>query len=488
MDEDCRQRLSILLVSAGDLRPMASDIIPSYNLQWPGRATPALSKESPREAVSAEPAFVGDDDTQKLETPSVLVRHSSETPVLVSTDKLPRNEARSDTGDGEYRTSPVILENNLTYMGLTDNKKPTAEKQQSFARPSVRRIPDSVANRVKTNTTLDSFVIRNGSGQAFNAQAFSAKESSPQTTPLSLKSASSSKSFRSNTSKSTSKLAAIRAEVRSDKEHLAAVEHVVRSQVKERVQREKAIEPTSATPDAALSHKGAQKPRDADPVDLRRDTNRVLEDLVRDVDIDPLEMALDNARKVPSKVVLESVVLPRRRVVCLEAPGEQHRPAHGRMQSGSLSRPPPPKLDDWYRRILELNYFSVVGISTETDDMSTSGEPLTKVPTTFRSEIQYLEVFRPLLMEEFKAQLQRAYEEMSLSDGMTTGCLTLMSLERIDDFQRAQFIAEAGADGAARACSENDLILLTKKPFSKDAQNFHILAKVRSSYLTSTCL
>jgi senataxin len=125
-----------------------------------------------------------------------------------------------------------------------------------------------------------------------------------------------------------------------------------------------------------------------------------------------------------------------------------------------------------------MDFFAATGVSDYCPESDLS-DPLVKVPLRFESSQKYIEVFQPLLLEEFQAQLQRSYGELSLSDGMTTGTMRLMSLERVDDFQLGRFMAEGGADGAARACSENDLLLLTRQPLCLgEPQSCHMLAKV----------
>lgn len=91
-----------------------------------------------------------------------------------------------------------------------------------------------------------------------------------------------------------------------------------------------------------------------------------------------------------------------------------------------------------------------------------------------------MKIFQPLVLEEFKSQLQRSHGELNLSDGSTSGVLRLMSLERVDEFQVGRFVAEAGSDGAARACADNEMLLLSRQQFQSGPQSCHLLAKVES--------
>ena len=113
-------------------------------------------------------------------------------------------------------------------------------------------------------------------------------------------------------------------------------------------------------------------------------------------------------------------------------------------------KPPVPKLNDWFRKILVMDFFEVV--AGEADSTA-----LRKVPESFPTAQEYVRVFQPLVLEEFKAQLQRAHEEGSMrggggggaegagggtggrgafgSDMTYVGELKLLSVERVDDFQ-----------------------------------------------------
>ncbi len=319
--------------------------------------------------------------------------------------------------------------------------------------------------------------------------------------------------------KTGSKLNSLRAEHRVDLEQRAAAEPIVRSQVRERVLKEslgipnhttekegQKIQIVSSSVDCVMCGMmytsfvflwsqppsgpllktklmlhvhwvvqvmpGKDIPERRSPV-LISETDPILQELVMDVDADPLARALDSARRPVS--LKDGNVPQRRQIITLGISGEQVR-VGGSVRV--LPRAPPPRLDEWFRRILIMDFFAATGVSDYCPESDLS-DPLVKVPLRFESSQKYIEVFQPLLLEEFQAQLQRSYGELSLSDGMTTGTMRLMSLERVDDFQLGRFMAEGGADGAARACSENDLLLLTRQPLCLgEPQSCHMLAKV----------
>ncbi|CAI7769181.1 unnamed protein product, partial [Closterium sp. NIES-54] len=184
-------------------------------------------------------------------------------------------------------------------------------------------------------------------------------------------------------------------------------------------------------------------------------------------------------------------------------------------------KPPLPKLDDWFRKILAMDYYEVVSGS---EPAGSASRGLVRVPDEFGSVAEYVRVFQPLVLEEFKAQLRRSYEDAVGSGGgggaggmggaggagggggvgggagerrggaevAYVGALRMLSIERVDDFQLARFMAEPGASSGSRAfCGENDLVLLTRKVpdhaaaaaaaagsgAAVAAQQLHVLAK-----------
>eukprot|EP00850_Spirogloea_muscicola_P007996 SM000041S15555 [mRNA] locus=s41:680126:694929:- [translate_table: standard] len=180
----------------------------------------------------------------------------------------------------------------------------------------------------------------------------------------------------------------------------------------------------------------------------------------------------------------------KRQVIQLGVPGQAGaKPGlQGLRKNKAILRRPPPRLDDWYKRILVLDYFEVVGLSSHGGREANQNNQMSRVPIIFQSIEHYVDVFRPLLLEELRAQLRRSHEEMPAlgQSGGADGaiCIRLMSLERVDDFQMGRFRADAGpADAAARQCSESDLLLLSKLPIPAGgppgpAGSTHLLALV----------
>ncbi|CAM6095945.1 unnamed protein product [Calypogeia fissa] len=288
-----------------------------------------------------------------------------------------------------------------------------------------------------------------------------------------------SKSVPGKFQKAGGKLSSLRSEHREALEERSAVAGIVRNQVRERVEREARAKQLAPVEQNQMK---VSAPESLVPSGIPRGVDAELREVVRDDEVDPLDAALDTVRK-PRLQLAEPVLKPRRKLITLEMPGESGR-------GGSLGKPKPglvinprqiPRLDPWYKQILSLDYLSVVGISDENSSFGTaSRERLEKVPLTFNSPAQYMNIFRPLVLEEFKSQLQQSHGEMNLSDASTTGILRLMSLERVDDLQVGRFVAEAGSDGAARSCADNEVILLSRQPLQSASQSCHLLAKMES--------
>ncbi|KAG6491063.1 hypothetical protein ZIOFF_052395 [Zingiber officinale] len=199
-----------------------------------------------------------------------------------------------------------------------------------------------------------------------------------------------------------------------------------------------------------------------------------IKELIREDD-DILEHALNrptHSKLFPTK---QSISVPRRQVVPLQLPTKNKVGFLNRKESG-IRRLKPPKLDDWYRPILELDYFSLVGLTSGIDDGKSSTR-LKKVPLCFESSSHYVQIFRPLVLEEFKAQLHNARLETSTED-MCCNNLSIVSVERVDDFHLIRGCLDSTQSVASRMCTENDLVLLTKEPLQNCAQNVHVLGKV----------
>ncbi|KAL6846836.1 hypothetical protein ACP4OV_024284 [Aristida adscensionis] len=196
----------------------------------------------------------------------------------------------------------------------------------------------------------------------------------------------------------------------------------------------------------------------------------IFRDMSDDED-DPLDHALDNCRRPQHVSTKPSIFVPKRQVVQLPLP------AGKRLGSGSMvtssRRLQPAKLGSWFKHILEMDYFAVVGLSSSEILKKAT---LKEIPVCFESQAQYVEIFQPLVLEEFKAQLQHAYVETP-PDDMVCGCISILSVERVDEF----IIVRGRPDSESikfKGCAENDLILLTKDPLKNSEQLVHVLGKV----------
>ncbi|XP_014758454.1 uncharacterized protein LOC100835663 isoform X3 [Brachypodium distachyon] len=193
---------------------------------------------------------------------------------------------------------------------------------------------------------------------------------------------------------------------------------------------------------------------------------------ISDDEDDPLEHALDNYRRPQLRVTKSAILVPKRQVVQLQLPAEK-RQASGRPDANSR-RFVPPKLDSWFKSILEMDYFAVVGLSSSEIIKKPA---LKEIPVCFDSQAQYVEIFQPLVIEEFKAQLQNAYVETPPED-MTCGSISILSVERVDEFLVVRGRAENSVCVKSKGCTENDLILFTKDPLKSSGQQVHVLGKV----------
>ncbi|XP_058113518.1 uncharacterized protein LOC131256610 isoform X2 [Magnolia sinica] len=203
-----------------------------------------------------------------------------------------------------------------------------------------------------------------------------------------------------------------------------------------------------------------------------RDT--VIKELICDTENDPWERALKLAARPQS--TKPGVSVAKRQVIQLTMPMGNKSGRFQRMDA-AVKRFKPPRLDDWYRPILEIDYFSAVGLSSANEDENATITNFKEVPLCFLSPDHYMEIFRPLILEEFKAQLQNSYVEASSTE-MCCGRLCILSVERIDDFHLIRCIPDDGESASSRGCSENDLVLLTKTPPQSSAQNIHVIGKV----------
>ncbi|KAG9449287.1 hypothetical protein H6P81_009252 [Aristolochia fimbriata] len=206
--------------------------------------------------------------------------------------------------------------------------------------------------------------------------------------------------------------------------------------------------------------------------------------LLNDTVNDPLEVALERTKPPPS-IAKPCVHVPRRQVIQLEMPKVSRAGSSHRLSAG-LKRLKPPRLDDWYRPILELDYFSVVANSANKDE-NVATNNFREIPISFSSPEHYVEIFRPLVLEEFKAQLHSSFLEMSSPEEMSCGTLCVLSVERVDDFNLVRCISGEKDSEVSRVCAENDLVLFTKQPLETSAQSVHLVGKVERREKDTKC-
>ncbi|XP_068638867.1 helicase SEN1 isoform X1 [Aristolochia californica] len=206
--------------------------------------------------------------------------------------------------------------------------------------------------------------------------------------------------------------------------------------------------------------------------------------LIKDTEDETLEVSLERTRHPPS-ITKPCVSVPRRQVIQLEMPTADRAGSYHRLGSG-VKRLRPPRLDDWYRPILEIDYFSIVANSANKDE-NVAMANFREVPVCFSSPEHYVEIFRPLVLEEFRAQLHSSFLEVSSPAEMSCGSLCVLSVERIDDFHLVRCISDKRDSEVSRGCSENDLVLFTKQPLENTALSVHLVGKVERREKDTKC-
>lgn len=217
--------------------------------------------------------------------------------------------------------------------------------------------------------------------------------------------------------------------------------------------------------------------------------NIVMKELVLDTEDDPLEFALKVSRRQQSNMIKPNTSGPKRQVIQLNLPLE-NRSANLHRLDGGHKRFKPPRLDDWYRPILEINYFITVGLASASESENQTAKKLKEVPVCFQSPDEYVAIFRPLVLEEFKAQLRSTYVELPSLDEMSCGSISVMSVERIDDFQIVRCVHDDNNSTGSKSLFDNDLILLTRQPLQNSAHDVHMVGKVHLFiyvYIHKTC-
>ncbi|KAL8043652.1 hypothetical protein ABFX02_09G128046 [Erythranthe guttata] len=203
----------------------------------------------------------------------------------------------------------------------------------------------------------------------------------------------------------------------------------------------------------------------------------VVKEIVSDIDDDAWNFSSFKLPKRQQLLITKPITSgPKRQVIQLSLPQENR---HGSMRlGGGVKRFQSPRLDDWYRPILELDFFVAVGLASGTDKDFQSVGKLKEVPVCFQSPDDYVDIFRPLVLEEFKAQLQSSYQEMASAEEMCSGSLSVLSVERIDDFHVVRFVHDENESNGSKSLSENDLILLTRQPMRDSLSDVHTVGKV----------
>lgn len=208
-----------------------------------------------------------------------------------------------------------------------------------------------------------------------------------------------------------------------------------------------------------------------------KSNDTVLKELVNETRSDRESAFLTSARRQQSFSIKTSFSGPKRKVIQLGLPVENKSNAL-RLDDG-VKRFKAVRLDDWYRPILECNYFLTVGLTTAGEGTNDSLSKLKEVPVCFQSSDEYVEIFRPLILEEFKAQLQSSFQEITSMEEMFCGSLSVMSVERIDDFHFIRCVHEDVDSSGSKSCSDNDLILLTRQPLRNSCPDVHMVGKVK---------
>ncbi|XP_047313495.1 helicase SEN1 isoform X2 [Impatiens glandulifera] len=207
-----------------------------------------------------------------------------------------------------------------------------------------------------------------------------------------------------------------------------------------------------------------------------KDVLEALNRMKKDSVFDAIDATFQVAAKAPKQIDLAraNISRPKRQVIQLQLPGENMSGNLHRLEN-EVKRFRLPRLDDWLKPILEIDFFVTVGLASVNEDCSVNMK-LKEVPAGFQSSDEYINIFRPLVLEEFKAQLHNSFLEMPSSADMHCGSVSVLSVERVDDFHHVRCIHD-DATGCG-SCSENDLILLTRQPLKNTVLDIHLVGKV----------
>ncbi|KAK2965465.1 hypothetical protein RJ640_008259, partial [Escallonia rubra] len=202
----------------------------------------------------------------------------------------------------------------------------------------------------------------------------------------------------------------------------------------------------------------------------------VIKELVRDAEDDPWELGLKSARRQDSSATKTNTCGPKRQVIPLNLPVKNRFVNSHRLDGRKRFKAP--SLDDWFRPILEIDYFVTVGLASVSEEENQSTGMLKEVPVCFQSPNEYMTIFQPLVLEEFKAQLRSSFLEMGSSEEMFCGSLSVLSVERIDDFHVVRCVHDDTNLSGSRSFYDNDLILLTRQPLQNSSHDVHLVGKV----------
>ncbi|KAL0653884.1 hypothetical protein Bca4012_096575 [Brassica carinata] len=187
-----------------------------------------------------------------------------------------------------------------------------------------------------------------------------------------------------------------------------------------------------------------------------------LRKVVIEPEVDPLDLALKSLKPQPLPLTKPGPIVPKRQVIQLCAPVNK-KAERWQRQAAGFKRFRPPKLEDWFRKILQMDYYAIVGLASTNKDENQNVGKFREVPVRFSSPEQYVQIFQPLVLEEFKAQLQSSFQEISSLEEIYYGDLSVLSIERVDDFHFVRFIKDESDGPNSKSFSENDLILFTKE-------------------------
>ncbi|XP_022889351.1 uncharacterized protein LOC111404723 isoform X2 [Olea europaea var. sylvestris] len=210
---------------------------------------------------------------------------------------------------------------------------------------------------------------------------------------------------------------------------------------------------------------------------VTKSSDLVIKEVVWDTEEDPWEFSLFKPlRSQQAPVTRPSTSGPKRQVIQLNLPVE-NRSGSCRLD-GRVRRFKPPSLDDWFRPILELDFFVAVGLESGNDEVDKNASKLKEVPVCFQSPDEYVEIFRPLVLEEFKAQLRSSFQEMASVEEMCCGSISVLSVEKVDNFHFVRVVYDENKSNVSKICFESDLILLTRQPLKSSFHDVHTVGKV----------